>query len=92
MSIDLDKLFASPVRTKIISFFHQNPSSIDTPRGIAAWTDLKLKEVKKALEELAEAKILEVHRAISTVGYAYTRDKGLISKIERHLKKSGTMN
>ncbi len=86
--MDINKMLNSEVHMKILRFFHENQSSIDTPRGIATWIGEDRVKVKAALEDLVGAKILVAHRATSITGYSYTRDDKLISKITRILKKS----
>ena len=85
--MDIDKLFGSDIHLKIIKFFHENQSSIDTPRGVATWVGEDRSKVKSALEDLVKAKVLVAHRATSTTGYGYTSDDKLISKITKLLKK-----
>ncbi|OGW83638.1 MAG: hypothetical protein A2987_04655 [Omnitrophica bacterium RIFCSPLOWO2_01_FULL_45_10] len=77
----------SQIHRKIIAFFHENQASIDTPRGISTWIGEERSAVKKALEELVGLTVLSAHRSTSTTGYSYTRDKRIISKIEKILKK-----
>lgn len=77
----------SNLHIKIIKFFHENQSSIDTPRGVSTWVREERSKVSKALEDLVRLKILSAHRATSTTGYSYTRDPKIISKIEKLLKK-----
>ena len=84
--MDIDKLFDSGIKAKIISFFHENQASIDTPRGVATWIGEDRPKTKAALEDLVKANILIAHRATSTTGYSYTSDSKLISKIARLLK------
>lgn len=84
----LKKIFSSPARKKILFFFHRNPTSIDSPRGIATWTGLGKKEAAKALEELVKTGLLIAHRATSMVGYAYTANKKLINKIKKYFQKT----
>ncbi len=79
------KVFSSPIHLKIIKFFHENQSSIDTPRGVATWIGEDRAKVKTALEDLVKYKILIADRATSTTGYGYTRDTALISKIGKIL-------
>ena len=85
--MDINKIFQSDLNVKIISFFHENQASIDTPRGIATWIGEDRSKVKAALEKLVKADILVAHRATSTTGYSYTCDDKLISKIKKLLKK-----
>ena len=79
--------FRSQVHLKIITFFHENQASIDTPRGVSTWIREDRAAVKKALEDLVAMEILIAHRATSITGYSYTRDRKLISKIARLLNK-----
>jgi hypothetical protein len=85
--VELNKVLKVPIYFKIICFFHENPTSIDTPRGMAAWTGESRQDVKKALLKLAELEIITPHRVSSTTAYSYTRDVKLIKKIDRMLKK-----
>lgn len=55
---------------KIMLFFIENEGSVDTPRGLSAWTNENIKKVTVALEELAAAGLLKAHRTSSTVGYS----------------------
>ena len=82
-----NKNVLSELHLKIVGFFHENPASIDTPRGVSTWVREERSKVKKALEDLVRLKILTAHRATSITGYSYTRDPKIISKIEKLLKK-----
>lgn len=82
----IDKLFKSEIHKKIVTFFHENPSSVDTPRGIAAWIGYKKETVKKALDELVKSGILTAHCVSSTTGYSYTQDKKVLNHIARKIK------
>ena len=84
--MDIGKIFKSEIHIKIITFFHENQASIDTPRGVATWIGEDRTKVKSALEDLVKANILIAHRASSTTGYSYTSDEKLISKIGKLLK------
>lgn len=84
--MSLKKFFKSDIHKKIIVFFHQNPSSLDTPRGVAVWINYDRPKVKEALKELAKAKILNIHKSAATTGYSYTTDKTIIKEIERLLQ------
>lgn len=85
--MELNRLLKIQIYLKIIGFFRENPASIDTPRGVAAWTGESRQDAKTALIKLAAAKILTPHKVSSTTAYSYTRDPKLIKKINEALKK-----
>jgi hypothetical protein len=85
--MDIEKIFRCPVNTKVMAFFHENPSSIDTPRGVASWINEDRKAVKKAMDELAKARILRPHRTLFTTGYSYTQDRTMIAEVEKYLRR-----
>lgn len=82
----LDDALRSRIHKKIMTFFHENQASIDTPRGVSTWVDEDREAVKRALEDLVLLKILIAHRSTSTTGYSYTRDEKMITRIRRLLK------
>ena len=84
--MDINKILESDIRRKIVKFFHENQSSLDTPRGVATWVGEDRAKVKIALEDLVKAKILVANRSTSTTGYSYTRDSKLIARIGKLLK------
>lgn len=83
---NLKKVCESALNLKIISFFHENPSSVDTSRGIAAWLNHDHRQIQEALDYLAGQRILIAHRSGSTVAYAYTQDKKALKEIEKILQ------
>ena len=85
--MDLNEAITSAIHRKIISFFNENQSSIDTARGVSTWVREDRQRVKTALEDLVAINILTAYRATSTTGYSYTTDKKLISKINALLKQ-----
>lgn len=85
--MELNKALKVQIYFKIICFFNENPTSIDTPRGMSAWTGESKQDVKKALLKLAELKIITPHKVSSTTAYSYTRDPKLIKKVNELLKK-----
>ncbi len=84
--MNLKKFFKSDIHKKIIIFFHQNPSSIDTPRGVATWINYDRTKVSSALKELAKNKILNIHKAATATGYSYTSDKKIIEQVKKLLR------
>lgn len=85
--VDLEKVCLCSLNLKIISFFHENPSTVDTARGIAAWLNHDHAEVKARLDYLVTQRILNTHRTGSTVAYCLTQDKKIINEIEKFLQK-----
>lgn len=83
---DLKKICEFSLNLKIINFFREHLSTIDTARGIAAWLNHDQEEIKKALDYLVSQNILISHRTGSTIAYAYTQDKKVVKKIEKFLK------
>ncbi len=86
--MELKMFLKSKIHKKIIAFFHENPTSLDTPRGIAAWTNEEYKKIETALKELCSSGILDSHESTSTTAYSYTRDKKVISQIDKLLKEA----
>lgn len=84
--IDLDKIFQSELHFKIVTFFYENPSSLDTAKGIATWVNYEPKEVEEALEELVGFDILVAHRSELVTGFAYTQDKEISKVIDNYFK------
>lgn len=84
--MDLSKILQSPIKYRIVSFFHRHPSTVDTARGIATWVNQDVKDVEKTLEKLVSLNILIAHRTNYATAYAYTQDRDIISKIEKLLK------
>ena len=84
--MSLKKLLNSELHVKIVIFFKENPTSMDSPRGIATWLGCKREETKKALDELTEAGVLNSISTASTSGYSFTQDKKLIKDINSLLK------
>ena len=70
MFLKLKPYLRSKVHRQLMLFFIENEGSVDTPRGLSAWTNENIKKVTVALEELAAAGFLKAHRTSSTVGYS----------------------
>lgn len=84
----LEKYLDAEINRKIIRFFLENLSSIDTSRGIATWINENADDTERALCKLAGAKILILHKtAPLTSAYACTADERIISKIRLHLEQ-----
>ncbi|MEE8359660.1 MAG: hypothetical protein V3S04_01890 [Candidatus Omnitrophota bacterium] len=84
--MELSKLLKNPDYRKILRFFHENPNSIDTARGVATWTNIDKKKVTLILKKLSDHKLLIAHNVSSTTGYSYTRNKKNMKSIEGLLK------
>jgi len=84
--MDIKKILNSRLKRDIVKFFHENQTAIDTPRGVATWVKEERSRVKDALDDLVQAGILVDHKASSTTGYNYTRNKKTIEEIGRKLK------
>jgi len=87
MKKSIKKILTNRLYRDIVKFFHANPASIDSPRGISTWIKAERSDVKKALGELAKAGVLIEHKGTSTAGYSYTRDTGILREIGKLLKK-----
>ncbi|OGW75208.1 MAG: hypothetical protein A2Z72_03985 [Omnitrophica bacterium RBG_13_46_9] len=85
--MELDDMLKDKITLDIVKFFHENQSSIDTPRGIATWIKAEKQKVKKSLDMLVKQGILIDHKAPSITGYSYTRDEAIIKKIDTKLKE-----
>ncbi|MFH1868300.1 MAG: hypothetical protein ABH843_04950 [Candidatus Omnitrophota bacterium] len=83
----LKRFCNSDLHKKIIIFFKDNPASVDSPRGVAAWTGLSRTKVKKALDELVQAGILSSISVSSASGYSFTQDQRIIEEIMKYLKE-----
>ena len=70
MFLKLKPYLRSRVYRKLMLFFVENEGSVDTPRGLSAWTNENIEKVTVALEELAAIGFLKAHRTSSTVGYS----------------------
>jgi flagellar basal body P-ring protein FlgI len=85
--VNLDRALESKINRKIIKFFLENPSSIDTSRGIATWINENIDKTEKGLRELAKVKILVPHGTGAAIAYGYTTNTHLASRIKTSLKK-----
>lgn len=86
--MNLKRFFDSDLHKKIILFFEENPTSVDSPRGVAIWVGYSRQETKRALDELVEAGILNSISTTSTSGYSLTQDESLIKKIKAFTRRT----
>lgn len=80
------KICTHPLNFKIISFFQENPSTVDTAHSLATWINVSQDGMEKALDYLVAKDILILHYLRGTKAYAYTQDKNSINQIEKFLK------
>lgn len=82
----LKKTCSDSLNLEIIAFFHENPSTVDSANGIAAWLNQNTKQLEKALDYLVSEEILVSHGNESTKAYSYTQDRKIVSELEKLLK------
>ena len=75
------------INQKIINFFLENPSSIDTSRGIATWINENISKTEKGLRNLVEAGILVPYGEDAASAYSCTTDSHVIARVKIGLKK-----
>lgn len=85
--MDVSKILKSPINLKLVLFYHENPSIVDTAQSIAKWIEQDISKVEKVLEKLVKEKILIAHRSPHMVGYGYTQNGEVIRAIDGYLKK-----
>lgn len=83
---DIKKLFKNEAVRKILLFFNENPNCIDTAKGISLWIGGDMGVIQKALNHLVKEGVITSHETASTVAYAYTNNKNIVKKIEKHVK------
>lgn len=83
---NIKPLFKNEAVRKILLFFNENPNCIDTAKGISLWIGGDMNVIQKALNQLAKEGIIVSHRTASTTAYAYTNNRAIVKKIERHVK------
>ena len=85
----LKEVLKNPACLEIVKFFHENPSAIDTPRGIATWVSMDLDVAREALEKLTKINILTRHKAYQAAAYGYTNNKRIVAQVAEILKNNG---
>ena len=83
-----DRSVFSDIHREIIKFFQENPTCIDTAKGISVWINQDMIKVRKALTDLVRHNILIAHKVTSTTGYSYTQDKKIIRLLKGVLDPS----
>lgn len=83
---NINRVMNCLIERKIISFFYENPSTVDTCDGIATWIGEEAGSVKKSLKALVKLNILIAHHGITTA-YGYTQDNDILSRINVLLKR-----
>lgn len=83
----LDRYFNSKICLKIMKFFIENPSSIDSPAGISTWINENVAETDSAIKCLVKAKVIVSHGSKTAPAYGLTDDSNIISRIKSRLKK-----
>ncbi|MDP8234490.1 MAG: hypothetical protein P9M06_06815 [Candidatus Saelkia tenebricola] len=74
---------------KIIRFFYENPTCIDTIDNIADWIEEEKEPIEKGLDFLVEHKIMNKDSTYAAAGYSFTQDKDQILKIADFLEELG---
>ncbi|RKY38024.1 MAG: hypothetical protein DRP73_00500 [Candidatus Omnitrophota bacterium] len=72
------KIKNDPVLLKIVKFFHENPSCIDSAENISKWIGEELKTVRKKLDYLVKKKVINKDKTYLAEAYSYTQDKELM--------------
>ncbi|MFC1548539.1 hypothetical protein ACFL5E_01115 [Candidatus Omnitrophota bacterium] len=78
----LKKLLQDKLSRDILSFFYENPTSVDSVGGISAWVGESRKKVLSSLEKLVELGVLSKDSEEGAKGYGYTRDEEIMEIIE----------
>ena len=86
MFLKLKPYIKSKTHRKLMLFFIENEGSVDTPRGLSAWTNENIRKVTIALEELAAVGFLKAHRTSSTVGYSCALSRKDLKSLAAALK------
>lgn len=71
----LQKVANSSSKLEIISYFQQNPSAIDSSKGLSRWINIDPPEIETDLEELVEKGILLRENAGTHFLYRYSPSK-----------------
>ncbi len=77
-----DRKHNKNIKLKIMKFFYENPSTIDSARGVAAWIGEDMDNVKKCLDILEKERVLISHKTNFVTGYSLTSNKNALKKIK----------
>lgn len=83
--MNLKKMLKSQLHYKILKFFKENPSSLETVEGIASWVGENEIKIKSAVDEIFKQGFLVKHGSSDITGYGLTNDEKLINKLNKHL-------
>jgi response regulator of citrate/malate metabolism len=82
MKAFLKNMQKDPILKKVVSFYHNNPGSIDTAENIASWIGVAEDVVVEKLDYLVKINILNIDKSYATIAYSYTQDKDITGLIE----------
>ena len=83
---NIKRLFKNEISKKILTFFNENPHSIDTAKGKSVWIGCDLESVQKSLNKLVKEGALINHKTTTTNAYSYTNQKDIIKAVEKYIK------
>jgi len=86
--MDLEKFLNTKLHRKVLAFFYEYPSCVETPQGIAHWTGSAVEKIEKIIKVLFRHKIIIKHKGFSTECFAFTHDQKLIKEVETFFKNS----
>ncbi len=66
---------------KIVKFFNENPTCVNTAEDIAKWISEEKRAVKEKMDYLVKNKILNKYESNAAEGYSYTQNSKIISLI-----------
>jgi len=83
----LEKLIGSETKAELLMYFHENPDSTDTLKGIASKIKRGSKEIERDVSDLVEIGLLQEVRVIS---YNRDRDQELQREISKRLSSASS--
>lgn len=82
MKEKLNNILKKELAMKIVMFFYQNQSSMDSVGGVSTWVQKSREEVRDTLESLVAIGVLEKDSTGGTEGYCYTHDGETMKIVE----------